>query len=67
MVESDLVKYVEGRFVNIENAIRRINTEIKNITDILYDKHHRIESIEAAMEKMLDIIRAHDDLLTLPD
>jgi hypothetical protein len=80
MEESDLLKYIEGRFFCIENKMSKIESLLEPITTVLElhvklhaktegnfcDLDHRCESIESAMEKMLDILRAHDDLLPLP-
>jgi chaperonin cofactor prefoldin len=42
----------------LEDIFNRIET----LENRFYDIDHRCESIESGMEKMLDILRAHDDL-----
>ncbi len=76
MDESDLLKYIEGRFSCIENRLSQIQSLMEPMTKVIdvhvklhvkatgqfEDLDYRFESMESAMEKMLDIIRAHDDL-----
>jgi hypothetical protein len=76
MNENDLLKYVEGRLSCIEARLSKMEALMEPITiaiemhnklfnqmnSVFCDVHNRCESIESAMEKIIEILQEHDDM-----
>ena len=69
MDENDLLKYFEGRFACIEHKFSQLESAIYCddmigfIEERLSKIEKRLSNIDPAMERILDILREHDDLI----